>query len=327
MAFSGTVSTTTFTTRQVIDHAYRRCRIPTQKISSEMLTIAKDCLYLILSDIANYRTPSWCIEKIILPMYINQVVVPCPVGTVETLNLNYRQLNQLTGTETVTSSTYQVEFSSATAVSTAGIKWLSASPASFSLQRSDDGITWVNLQTITTAYSSGEWSWFDISQPIGALYFRVTTGGTLSYEEIYLGNTPMEIPMSSLSRDSYVNQSNKVFQGRPVNYWFQRDINQPILNIWPAPNAAAEHAQIILWRHRYIDDVGSLTQELNIPQRWYDAIVTKLAASLVLESDGVDVNLIPLLQSLAQAAFDKAENGDTDHSPMMITPSIGVYTR
>ena len=52
MATSGTVSTTQFTTRQVIDHAYRRCRLGAQQITSEMIDIANDQLYLILSNLA-----------------------------------------------------------------------------------------------------------------------------------------------------------------------------------------------------------------------------------------------------------------------------------
>ena len=62
MATSGTVSTTQFTTRQVIDHAYRRCRLGAQQITSEMIDIANDQLYLILANLANRGVQLWCIE-------------------------------------------------------------------------------------------------------------------------------------------------------------------------------------------------------------------------------------------------------------------------
>ena len=63
MAVSGTVSTTVFNTRKVIDHAYRRCRIPPEGISSEQISFALDSLYLILSMLANRGLQLWCIEK------------------------------------------------------------------------------------------------------------------------------------------------------------------------------------------------------------------------------------------------------------------------
>jgi hypothetical protein len=147
------------------------------------------------------------------------------------------------------------------------------------------------------------------------------------FETVFLGNTPTEIPFGVLNRDTYVAQSNKVFNGRPTTYWFQRDINQPVLNIWPAPNAQAEYAQLIVWRHRQIMDVGTLQQEIEIPQRWYDAIVMKLASRLALEIDIVDPNLIQLLTPLAAESLRIAWDGDNDGSAITIQPYIAPYTR
>lgn len=327
MAFSGTVSTTTFSTNKVVDHAFRRCRITAQRVTAEMQSIAIDCLYLLLSELASVKTPSWCIEKLILPFYEGQPNVVLPLGTEEVLNANYRSLQEVTGTNTVTSTVYKTAFSSDTAVSTVGIKWLAAAvPLTFAV--SDDNVTWTNVETQTTTAASGEWTWTDVTPAIAHSYFRITANsGTITYETVYLGNTPTEIPFGVLNRDSYIAQANQIFQGRPTTYWFQRDINQPVLHLWPAPNTTAETAQLIVWRHRQIMDVGTLQQELEIPQRWYDAIVTKLASKLAMETDTVDMNLIPMLDAKAEVALRAAWDGDNDGSPTTITPTIGVYTR
>jgi hypothetical protein len=327
MAFSGTVSTTVFNTNKVVDHAYRRCRVTAQRVTAEMQSIATDALYLLLSELASVKAPSWCIEKLIIPFYEGQPDVTLPIGTVEVMNANYRSLQQVTGPETFTSTTYKVNFGTFTQVSTVGIKWLAAAvPVTFAV--SDDDITWANVEVQTTAASTGEWTWTDITPARSYKYFRITANsGTLSYETIYLGNTPTEIPFGVLNRDSYIAQANQIFQGRPTTYWFQRNINQPILHLWPAPNPAAEYAQLIVWRHRQIMDVGTLQQELEIPQRWYEAIVAKLASKLAMETDAVDMNLIPMLDAKAEVALRAAWDGDNDGSPTTITPNIGVYTR
>lgn len=327
MAFSGTISTTTFNTRKVVDHAFRRCRVTAQRVTAEMQDIATDCLYLLLSELASVKTPSWCIEKLILPFYVGQPNVTLPLGTEEVLNVNYRSLQQVTGPETFTSTTYKVNFGTFTQVATVGIKWLAAAvPVTFAV--SDDDITWTNVEVQTTTASSGEWTWTDITPALPHKYFRITANsGTLSYETIYLGNTPTEIPFGVLNRDSYIAQANQIYQGRPTTFWFQRDINQPILHLWPAPNPAAEYAQLIVWRHRQIMDVGTLQQELEIPQRWYDAIVMKLASRLALEIDIVDPNLIGTLTQLAENSMRIAWDGDNDGSSMMIQPMIGYYTK
>jgi hypothetical protein len=327
MAFSGTVSTTVFNTNKVVDHAYRRCRMTAQRVTAEMQGIATDTLYLLLSELASVKAPSWCIEKLILPFYEGQPNVTLPLGTVEVLNANYRYLQAVSGSNIVTSTAYQVNFASSTIVSTVGIEWSAAAvPLSFSV--SNDGITWTVVDTVTPSASAGEITWFDIYPALAYPYFKITaTSGVLSYTTITLGNTPSEIPFGVLNRDSYVAQSNQIFAGRPTTYWFQRDINQPVMHLWPAPNQASEVAQLIVWRHRHIMDVGTLQQELEIPQRWYEAIVANLASKLAMETDAVDMNLIPGLDAKAEKALRMAWDGDNDGSPTTITPNIGVYTR
>ena len=327
MAFSGTVSTTVFNTNKVVDHAYRRCRMTAQRVTAEMQGIATDTLYLLLSELASVKAPSWCIEKLILPFYEGQPNVTLPLGTVEVLNANYRYLQAVSGSNIVTSTAYQVNFASSTIVSTVGIEWSAAAvPLSFSV--SNDGSTWTVVDTVTPSAVAGEITWFDIYPALAYPYFKITaTSGVLSYSTITLGNTPSEIPFGVLNRDSYVSQSNQIFAGRPTTYWFQRDINQPVMHLWPAPNQASEVAQLIVWRHKHIMDVGTLQQELEIPQRWYEAIVSKLASKLALETDAVDMNLIPLLDAKAEQALREAWDGDNDGSPITITPAIGVYTR
>lgn len=330
MAVSGTISATTFNTLKVVDHAFRRCRLNAQNITAEMHSYATDSLYLILSDLANIKTPSWCIDKVIMPMYLNQPEVNLPVGTVEVLNANYRSMQEVTGETVSLSTSYTVLFSggdySDSTVSTVGVKW-SGDAVPLTFQVTDDNVTWTTVGTQTTIAAAGEWTWTDVSAAVPHLGFRITASAPILASEVFLGNTPQEIPLGSLNRDTYVAQSNKVFAGRPSTYWFQRYRPQPLLNLWPAPNEMEEHAQLVVWRHRHIMDVGSLQQEVEVPQRWLEAIVAGLAAKVAAESPVVDVNLIQILDAKAAAALNQAWTGDNDGSPTFIQPRISAYTR
>lgn len=327
MAYSGNVSGTTFNALKVVDHAFRRCRLPAQAITSEMHSYALDSLYLMLSELANIKTPSWCIEQLILPMYENQPVVTLPPGTVEVLNLNYRVLQLLSGATTTTSTTYRVDFTSATVVNTVGIKW-SAAAVPVNFQVSVNGSVWTTVGTSSVTASAGEITWTDISGALAYPYFRiVATTGTLNYSAITLGNLPQQIPLGQLNRDSYVNQSNLQFPGRPSNYYFQRDLPEPIVNLWPAPFSAAEQAQLILWRHRQIMDTENLQQEVEVPQRWLQAIIDGLASRVAAETPQVDAALMPLLDQRAAMSMQRAWDGDNDGSPIQINPGIAAYTR
>lgn len=325
MAYSGNISGTAFNALKVVDHAFRRCRLPAQAITAEMQSYALDSLYLMLSELANIKTPSWCIEKLILPMYENQPLITLPAGTVEVLNLNYRTLQILGGTTVSLPTSFTVDFESATVVNTVGIKW-SGSSVALTFQVSNDSISWVTVGTQTTIAVAGNITWSDIAVGLPYRYFRITASGTINYEDITLGNLPQEIPLGQLNRDSYVNQTNKVFPGRPSNYYFLRDLPEPVVYLWPAPFIAAEQAQLVLWRHRQIMDTENLQQEVEIPQRWLEAIVNGLAARVAAETPVVDASLIPALEQRAAISVQRAWDGDNDGSPIQINPGIRAYT-
>lgn len=328
MAFSNTVSQTNFNTRRVIDNAIRRCKLTAQQITAEHIDIANDQLYLFLSDLANQGAPLWCIEKQIYPLYDGVGDITMLDGTVDILNSNFRWLQEVSGTNVDTSTTRTVTFTTDTFVANIGILW-SAAAVPIALERSDDNLTWTTIQTETPTASAGEWTWFDLDSSVAARYFRVrATSGTLGFSQIYLANTPTEIPLARMNRDDYTNLPNKAFQSnRPLQYWFDRQVNNPIMHMWPVPNLAATVCQIVVWRQRYIMDVGTMTQDVEVPQRWLEAIVSGLAAKMALELVEVDVNLIPILDQKAAIALNIAQMEERDNSPMMIAPNISPYTR
>lgn len=328
MAYSGTVSQTTFNTRRVIEHAARRCKMPAQSLSAEHVDIANDNLYLLLSALANEGAPLWCIQKTIYPLYEGTSYVTTDSGTVDILNANLRWLQEVSGTNVDTATTRVTEFASPTAVSTLGIFW-SAPSVPIEFARSDDGVTWTIIQSEVPNVGAGEWSWYDLDSSVSAKYFRVrATSGSLGFSQIYLGNTPTEIPLARLNRDDYTNLPNKSFQSnRPLQYWLDRQSLSPVMNLWPVPNNAATVMQVVVWAHRHIMDVGTMTQEIEVPQRWYDAIVSMLAVKLAMEFIEVDPSVIPMLDAKAQQTLYMAQQEERDNSPINIAPSIGAYTR
>lgn len=328
MAFSNTISQTTFETRKIVDHSFRRARIQPQQITAEYLGVAQDQLYLLLSDLANQGVPLWCIQKQIYPLYEGVGDVTLDVGTVDIMNGNLRWLQEVSGTNTDAATYRIIDFTTDTAPSTVGVKW-SATAVPLAFGRSDDNVTWTTIQTETPSASSGQWTWYDLDSVVAARYFRVlATSGTLSFSQIYTGDMPVEIPLARLNRDEYTSLPNKVFQSsRPLQYWFDRQIDQPVMHLWPIPNATAEEMQLVLWRHRYIMDVGTLTQEIEVPQRWYQTIVCMLASRLVREIIEADIGLAPLLDADADKALYIAQMEERDNSPFNVAPAIRAYTR
>ncbi len=328
MAYSGTISQTNFDTRRVIENAARRCKLPAQSLTSEHIDIANDQLFLLLSDLSNRGIQLWCIQKSVYPLYEGNSQIVTYEGTVDILNSNLRQLQRVTGINYDSASGREVFFDSPTLVNVVGVKWAGAA-IPLALQRSDDGVVWTTIQTEVPSATAGQWTWFDLSVAVPSQYFRVYAAtGTLLYEQIYLGNMPSEIPLARLNRDDYTNLPNKSFQSnRPLQYWLDRQALSPVMNLWPVPNASAEVLQVVVWAQRHIMDVGSMTDNIEVPQRWYDAIVAMLAAKLALEYVEVDPSLIPLLDGKAKEALYFAQQEERDNSPMTVLPNIAMYTR
>lgn len=360
MAVSGTISQTQFPTRKVIDHAMRRCRVPTQIISSEHLEIASDVLYLLMSELVNEGIPLWCVEKQLLPMYEGSTEVTCPDGTVDVLNLQIRQLQRLSGTTTSSEGTADnatdgdvetactqttpggdiiIEFASATSISNIGLLPNATGTWNIAVQVSQDGVTYTSVYANATfAAVAGEWQWIDLyatdttiaGTAINELSFvrlLATAPTILNVAEFVVANMPSEIPMARINRDDYQSLPDKAFQGRPVQYWLDLQRDTPVIRIWPAVQLQYTFYQLVLTRKRYLMDVGTLTETLDIPQRWFEAIVGELAARLALEIQEVDQQLIPVLRGAADRGMQTAWNGEEDSSPTFFRVNLRPYTR
>jgi len=360
MAVSGTVSQTTFVTRKVIDHAFRRCRLPTQLITSEHLQTAQDLLYLLMSELVNRGIPLWCVEKQLLPLYEGSTEVICPAGTVDVLNLQIRQLQRLSGDTTASEGTADnatdgdvetactqttpggniiITFESETDITNIGILPNATGTWNVAVQTSPDGVTYTSVYTNATfAAVRGEWVWIDLFATETTLQgtalnnvlnvkLLATAPTVLDVAEFVVANTPSEIPMARINRDDYQSLPDKAFQGRPVQYWLDLQRDQPVLRIWPAVQLQYTFWQLVLVRKRYLMDVGTLTETLDFPQRWFEAVVSELAARLAMEIQEVDINLIPVLRGSADRAITTAWTGEEDSSPTFFRVNLSPYTK
>jgi hypothetical protein len=335
MTTSGTVGNTVTDVTTLVEHSYRRCGKLASTISSELQLSAKENLFFLLSDLANRGLSLWCVEKQVLGINTNQIQFPLRQGTVDVMNTLYRTKTDLTGT-TISGAGWQgldLGLGIDAAVYNAAVQFSVTSNASLVLESSADQITWTNRATFSFATSqpAGAWLSVDADNTATARYWRVRdTSGTLpSVGLLTFSVAPNEIPMAKMSNDDYANLPNKTYSvpsgSKSLQYWYDKQVS-PKIWIWPASQVATD--QIVVWSQRHIQDVGALTNTLDIPQRWLESIIWTLACRCAVElpAGELPVGRLEYLESKAAEHLSQAEDSESDGSPIRIAPNIRGYS-
>jgi len=332
MATSGTVGTVTADVTNLIEHAARRCGILAPSLSAEQQISAKENLFFLLSDLANRGISLWCVQRTILGLALNQASYNLPAGTVDVLNCMYRTMTYPTGTTASSATTQSIDFGTGNsyAVNTIGVLSTTATTYTLVVETSSDNLSWTALYTVPAFTSVANLTyWFDVEPTTTARYWRIreTALPALVVSTVSFGTNPLEITMSKLNRDDYADMPNKAFAGRPLQFWYDKQYMTPRLWLWPVPNDVT--AQIVVWNQRQIQDVGTLTNAIEVPQRWLEGIIFLLASRMAMELPPKELppGRIELLMQLAQQHLEQAEAGETDAAPTRIQPRIGGYTR
>lgn len=330
MAYSGTIGTTVYDTRKLIDRGFRRARVPSEQITGELIDIAYQNLFLLLQHLANLGAPLWAVERIILAAYQGRAQITMPVGTVDVMNANFRLLQQATGTITAAAQAYTVTFASATQVSTFGFQAASNQTLNLSFQTSPDGVTWTTALAVgSRAYLATQWYWFDLDGTIPQLYVRAIEtaipASTIDWTASYLGNTPSSIPMARMNQDDYSALPNRTSPGKPLQYWFNRLVPNPVMNTWPVCDATNAVGQFELWRHRQIMDVGTMQQSIEVPDWWFQTVVWGLAFHIAQEQPSMSDAQIANCEGRYKSSLLEASSENRDDSPIFYAPNIGVY--
>jgi hypothetical protein len=324
---TGKVGQATLDTMTVITQAIRRCRLRPAVVTDEMIDSARTELQLLLtSDLALRGVQLFAVDTVLMAMKAGKANMTMPPGTIDVLNANYRYMNCFQrGISTVYTPT------SGTQITTLGITW-SGPSTPILIQYSDDGIDWTTLRSESPDASAGDTTLFDLDGSVPSLYWQVVPNPMPNppflVEEVAFYGTLSQTPMSPYSRDDFANLSNTFFQGRPFQYWLDRQEPWPIMKLWPTPMTNDEqNACIIFWRKKQIADVGELSDRLNVPNRWLTAIIDMLAFRFAKTEPEVDANLIPMLKAESQESFNLARSDERENAVTRIQPQIYVYTR
>jgi len=192
-----------------------------------------------------------------------------------------------------------------------------------SVEVSQNSVDWTLLFSIPKqTYAAGVNVWFDVPTSVDARAYRIreTGGVTLNIQEIYFNNNIQDTQLGIISRDEYESYSNKYEAGRPTVYYLNRKI-LPVLNLWQIPTN-----EFNCLRYSYkkmIQDTGTLyTNTVQIPARFYPALIWRLAWELAIKFSPEKVQMLKIESDLA---FDIAAREDSESTPLSIRGDTNNY--
>jgi len=359
LAYSGTYDQTKITVDQLISYAYRDAGKTAEEITPEYINAGKQALFYILQNSVNRGVNIWLQQIVVLGAQTNQQYLTMPKNCVDVLEANWIYIVNPTisqalpsdntgapslfdqngnaslsqhATSTLSENWFGAAYSNQTRVFYAGFNAYSPNgPTTYDLdfQVSNDGVNWETWQSFPeVTLNDYEWSYITINATQQFYYYRLknrNTSSTFSLRAIQFAQSQQVIPLARLNRTDYFDLPNKQFPSqRSLQFWFNRQVD-PQMYLWPVPNNNYQAFQMIL--EMQPQDVGNLTNQLYLPDRWVPYIQSALSHKLSMQLPGTDLARIQYLEKIALDMRQQAEEEDRDKSPIYFQPNISYYTR
>ena len=283
---------------EYVEEAFERCGLEVR--TGYDLQSARRSLNILFADWANRGLNRWTMtqESITLASGIAEY----PLGT---LTMTVAASGSFNVGETITGGT-----SSATAS-------ITSKPSATSIAITIPSGTFSSGETLTGGTSSATTtlssavSFEDVQSSIDVLSAVIRQNSGTSNQA--------DTSISRISRDTFINISNKRSTSTPSQYYVDRQIT-PKIKLWPTPNSSA--LLLVFDRMRRIEDVDTMTNTADVPFRFYPCLTAGLAYYLSMKRAPA---LTKMMKAVYEEEFERAAAEDRDRTSLSLTPSSTYY--
>jgi hypothetical protein len=283
---------------EYVEEAFERCGLEVR--TGYDLTSARRSLNLLFADWANRGLNRWTIEQATLPLASGIAIYPAG-----TLTMTVAASGSFSVGETITGGTSGATASITSIRSSTAID-ITVPEGTFS---ASETITGGTSSATTTVFSAV--SLVPIQSTIDVLSAVIRTG---------TGSDQTDVAISRISRDAYINISNKNSTSRPTQFYVDRLIT-PEIKLWPTPNNNTY--TLVYDKLTRIDDVDNPQNTVDVPFRFYPCLSAGLAYYISLKRAPQRTQL---LKAVYEEEFERAAAEDRDRASLSLTPSRDYYT-
>ncbi len=131
------------------------------------------------------------------------------------------------------------------------------------------------------------------------------------------GNT--DYALDRVSRDTFLSIPNKTSQGRPSQFFLDRQTT-PVLQIWPRPE---NNTDVVIYDAlTRMNDADGQTNTLDMPFRFYPCLAAGLAYYISMKRAP---NRVQLLKAVYEEEFERAMTEDRDRSSFNVVPQYQYF--
>jgi hypothetical protein len=127
-----------------------------------------------------------------------------------------------------------------------------------------------------------------------------------------------EIPMRQLSRQEYMELSDKNTEGSPYTWYFDKQLDNPALYVYTEPDNLKESLRFDYVKT--LDDLDATTDNFKFPDEWLEAITYNLALRLA-PAFGKE-SKIQIVAPLAAQFLDDTKRADSEEASTQFRPGV-----
>ena len=136
---------------------------------------------------------------------------------------------------------------------------------------------------------------------------------------VVIRRSDTDYALDRVSRDTFISIPNKTTQGRPSQFFLDRQLT-PNLKVWPVPENSTD--VIIYDALTRMDDGDAQTNTMDMPFRFYPCLAAGLAYYIAMKRAP---ERIQLLKAVYEEEFERAMAEDRDRSSFNIVPQYEYF--
>jgi len=129
----------------------------------------------------------------------------------------------------------------------------------------------------------------------------------------------VDYALDRVSRDEFLNIPTKTTQGRPTQFFVDRQIT-PNLKVWPLPENSTD--VIVYNALTRLDDADDYTNTLSVPFRFYPALAAGLAYYMSIKRAP---DRMQMLKAIYEEEINRAMDEDRDRASFRVAPDLRNY--